>query len=78
MSAHYAKLRGPKGEDIQVPVGLWIDGELVSSSQNRTFETTSAVSGETLATLQEGSEADVDKAVTAAQKVSGDKFKHDF
>lgn len=78
MSAHYAKLRGPKGEDIQVPVGLWIDGQLVSSSQNRTFETTSAVSGKTLATLQEGSEADVDKAVIAAQKVSDDKLKHHF
>lgn len=76
MSAYYAKLRGPKGEVIQVPVGLWIDGQLVSSSQNRTFETTSAVSGKTLATLQEGSEADVDKAVIAAQKVSDDKLKY--
>lgn len=75
MSAHYAKLRGPKGEDIQVPVGLWIDGQLVSSSQNRTFETISAVSGKTLTTLQEGNEADVDKAVIAAQKVSEYKLK---
>jgi acyl-CoA reductase-like NAD-dependent aldehyde dehydrogenase len=75
MSAHHAKLRGPKGEDIQVPVGLWIDGQLVSSSQNRTFETISAVSGKTLTTLQEGNEADVDKAVIAAQKVSDDKLK---
>lgn len=78
MSAHYAKLRGPKGEDIQVPVGLWIDGQLVSSSQNRTFETISAVSGKPLATLQEGNEADVDKAVIAAHKVSDDKFEYHF
>lgn len=76
MSAHYATLRGPKGEAIQVPVGLWIDGQLVSSSQGRTFETISAVSGKTLATLQEGNEADVDKAVTAAQKVSNDKLEY--
>lgn len=76
MSAHYATLRGPKGEAIQVPVGLWIDGQLLSSSQDRTFETISAVSGKTLATLQEGNEADVDKAVIAAQKVSHDKLEY--
>lgn len=70
MSAHHAILKGLKGEDIQVPVGLWIDGQLESSSQNRTFETISAVNGKALATLQEGNEADVDKAVAAAQKVS--------
>lgn len=75
MSAHYAKLTGPKGEDIQVPTGLWIDGQLVSSSQNSTFETTSAVNGKPLTTLQEGNEADVDKAVNAAQKVSVDKLR---
>lgn len=77
MSAHHANIKGPKGEDIQVPVGLWIDGQLVSSSQNRTFETISAANGKTLATLQEGNDADVDKAVIAAQKVSdGDLNVH--
>ena len=76
MSAHYTNLKGPKGEDIQVPVGLWIDGQLLSSSQNRTFESISAVNGKTLATLQEGNEADVDKAVIAAQKVSHDKLEY--
>ncbi len=47
---------------------LYIDGKWVSSSDGKTFDAFSPVNGEKLATCEEASKSDVDKAVAAARK----------
>ncbi|ADQ69145.1 aldehyde dehydrogenase (acceptor) [Halogeometricum borinquense DSM 11551] len=47
---------------------LYIGGEWVRSASGETFETRDPTTGETLATLQAGVEADIDNAVEAAWK----------
>ncbi|NPC93081.1 aldehyde dehydrogenase family protein [Bacillus sp. WMMC1349] len=47
---------------------LYINGEFVPSTLNKTFETPNPATGETLATLYEAGVEDVDKAVKAARE----------
>ncbi len=47
--------------------GLYINGEWVKSRSGRTFETKNPATGETLASLQEGSREDVLQAIEAAR-----------
>lgn len=47
---------------------LYIDGKFVESQSNKTFNTPNPATGETLATVYEGCEEDIDLAVRAARK----------
>lgn len=47
--------------------GLFIDGQSVSALSNKTFETHSPSSGQVIARLAEGDQADIDRAVRAAR-----------
>ncbi len=47
---------------------LYIDGKWVNSSEGKTYDTFSPVNGEKLATCEEASKSDIDKAVLAAKK----------
>ncbi|MEK3886244.1 aldehyde dehydrogenase family protein [Bacillus sp. FSL K6-3431] len=51
---------------------MYINGEFVESSSGKTFDTPNPATGETLATLYEGEEQDIDKAVKAARKAFDD------
>ncbi len=48
---------------------MFIDGEWVDSESKKTFETLNPENNEPWATVPEASSKDVDKAVTAAQKI---------
>lgn len=51
---------------------MYINGEFVESSSGKMFDTPNPATGETLATLYEGEEQDIDKAVKAARKAFDD------
>jgi len=50
------------------PKLLLIDGQLVPSASGRTFETLNPATEQVIATIAEGNEADVDRAVAAARR----------
>ena len=50
------------------PKGLIIDGRSVPAQSGKTFATINPATGETLAQIAEGAEADIDVAVAAARR----------
>ncbi|ORY29112.1 aldehyde dehydrogenase domain-containing protein [Naematelia encephala] len=58
----------PSGSKLEIPVGLYINNELVAASDNQTFETRIPATGEKLLDVQHATAEDVDKAVKAARK----------
>ena len=52
------------------PKLLLIDGQRVPSASGRTFETLNPATEQVIATIAEGNEADVDRAVAAARAPS--------
>ena len=56
------------GEFLRKPHQLLIDGHRVPSSSGRTFKSLNPATEEVIATIAEGNEADVDRAVAAARR----------
>ena len=56
------------GEFLRKPHQLLIDGHRVPSSSGRTFQSLNPATEEVIATIAEGNEADVDRAVAAARR----------
>jgi aldehyde dehydrogenase (NAD+) len=56
------------GEFLRKPHQLLIDGHRVPSSSGRTFKSFNPATEEVIATIAEGNEADVDRAVAAARR----------
>jgi aldehyde dehydrogenase (NAD+) len=55
-------------EFLRTPQGLLIDGRRVASASGRMFKTLNPATEEVIATIAEGNEADVDRAVVAARR----------
>src|SRR6201986_4119137 len=55
-------------EFLRKPQGLLIDGKRVASASGRMFKTLNPATEEVIATIAEGNEADVDRAVVAARR----------
>jgi aldehyde dehydrogenase (NAD+) len=55
-------------EFLRTPQGLLIDGRRVASASGRMFKTLNPATEEVIATIAEGNEADVDRAVGAARR----------
>jgi len=56
------------GEFLRKPHQLLIDGHRVPSSSGRTFKSLNPATEEVIATIAEGNEADVNRAVAAARR----------
>jgi len=56
-------------EFLRKPHQLLIDGHRVPSSSGRTFKSLNPATEDVIATIAEGNEADVDRAVAAARRV---------
>src|SRR6201994_2247837 len=55
-------------EFLRKPQGLLIDGKRVASASGRMFKSLNPATEEVIATVAEGNEADVDRAVAAARR----------
>src|SRR5882757_2461905 len=53
---------------LRAPQGLLIDGRRVASASGRMFKSLNPATEEVIATIAEGNEADVDRAVAAARR----------
>ena len=60
--------RRPPPSSCGKPHQLLIDGRRVASSSGRTFKSLNPATEEVIATIAEGNEADVDRAVAAARR----------
>jgi len=52
---------------IDETYGLFINGEFVNSDSGETLEVVNPATGETLSSIAKANDADIDKAVAAAQ-----------
>lgn len=65
-------------ESIELPTGLFINGEFRNARQNKTFAVENPATGKTIVEVQEGLEDDVDDAVKAARKTMNSKEWREF
>jgi aldehyde dehydrogenase (NAD+) len=68
MSVAYDFARFPAAEFMARPQDLLIDGRRVPASSGRTFKSLNPATGQVIAIVAEGNEADVDHAVAAARR----------
>ncbi|CAN6602420.1 aldehyde dehydrogenase 5, mitochondrial [Trichomonascus vanleenenianus] len=68
MSDLSVKLTLPNGKQYEQPIGLFINGEFVPSSSGKKFSTENPSTEEHIVDVFEADEADVNKAVDAAEK----------
>jgi aldehyde dehydrogenase (NAD+) len=62
-------------EFLSRPQGLLIDGRRVASASGRMFKSVNPATEEVIATIAEGNEADVDRAVAAARRAFGGPWR---
>src|SRR3954464_1811599 len=68
MSVAYDFVHSPATEFMSRPQRLLIDGRRVPASSGRTFTSLNPATGQVVATIAEGNEADVEHAVAAARR----------
>src|SRR5262245_17911381 len=68
MSVAYDFAHSPASEFMSRPQHLLIDGRRVPASSGRTFKSLNPATGQVIATIAEGNEADVEHAVAAARR----------
>src|ERR1700738_3624494 len=68
MSVAYDFAHSPAAEFMSRPQHLLIDGRRVPASSGRTFKSLNPATGQVIAPVAEGNEADVDHAVAAARR----------
>lgn len=68
MSVAYDFAHSPASEFMSRPQHLLIDGRRVPASSGRTFKSLNPATGQVIATVAEGNEADVEHAVAAARR----------
>ena len=68
MSVAYDFAHSPATEFMARPQHLLIDGRRVPAASGRTFKSLNPATGQVIATIAEGGEADVELAVAAARQ----------